>query len=45
MKSFTYERATSPAEAAAAVARVPGAMFLGGGTNLLDLMKIEVETP
>ncbi len=45
MRSFTYERAKSPAEAAAAVARTPGAKFLGGGTNLLDLMKIEVETP
>lgn len=45
MKSFTYERAKTPAEAAAAVARAPGAKFLAGGTNLLDLMKIEVETP
>ena len=45
MKSFTYERAKSPAGAAAAVARIQGAKFLGGGTNLLDLMKIEVETP
>jgi xanthine dehydrogenase YagS FAD-binding subunit len=45
MKPFTYERATSPAEAAAAVARRPGAKFLAGGTNLLDLMKLEIETP
>jgi xanthine dehydrogenase YagS FAD-binding subunit len=45
MKSFTYERATSPAQAAAAVAGRPGAKFLGGGTNLLDLMKLEIETP
>jgi xanthine dehydrogenase YagS FAD-binding subunit len=45
MKSFTYERAQTPAEAAAAVTRAPGARFLAGGTNLLDLMKIEVETP
>ena len=45
MKAFTYERAKSPAEAAAAVARTPGAKFLGGGTNLLDLMKLEIETP
>jgi xanthine dehydrogenase YagS FAD-binding subunit len=44
MKSFTYERATSPAQAAAAAAR-PGAKFLAGGTNLLDLMKLEIETP
>src|SRR6266478_8039724 len=45
MKSFTYERANSPAEAAAAVASVSGAKFIAGGTNLLDLMKLEIETP
>jgi xanthine dehydrogenase YagS FAD-binding subunit len=45
MKSFTYERARSPAEAAAAAARVRGAKFVAGGTNLLDLMKLEIEAP
>jgi xanthine dehydrogenase YagS FAD-binding subunit len=45
MKSFTYERARSPAEAAAAAARLAGAKFIAGGTNLLDLMKLEIETP
>ncbi|HEU0045243.1 xanthine dehydrogenase family protein subunit M [Sphingomonas sp.] len=45
MKPFTYERARTPAEAAAAVARVQGAKFLAGGTNLLDLMKLEIEAP
>jgi xanthine dehydrogenase YagS FAD-binding subunit len=45
MKSFTYERATSPAAAASAVASRPGAKFIAGGTNLLDLMKLEIETP
>jgi xanthine dehydrogenase YagS FAD-binding subunit len=45
MKSFLYERARSPAEAAAAAARNPGARFIAGGTNLLDLMKLEIETP
>ena len=45
MKPFTYERATSPAEAAAAAARIPGAKFIAGGTNLLDLMKLQIETP
>ncbi|MBB6123339.1 FAD binding domain-containing protein [Sphingobium subterraneum] len=45
MKPFSYERVTSPAEAAAAVARTPGARFIAGGTNLLDLMKLEIETP
>lgn len=45
MKAFTYERATSPAEAAAAAARVEGAKFIAGGTNLLDLMKLQIEAP
>jgi xanthine dehydrogenase YagS FAD-binding subunit len=45
MRSFTYERAKSPPEAAAAALRTPGAKFIAGGTNLLDLMKLEIETP
>ncbi|UVC14677.1 FAD binding domain-containing protein [Mesorhizobium onobrychidis] len=45
MRSFTYERANSPAEAAAAAASTQGAKFIAGGTNLLDLMKLEIETP
>ncbi len=45
MRPFTYERATTPAEAAAAVARTPGAKFIAGGTNLLDLMKLQIEVP
>ncbi|MBL0407414.1 xanthine dehydrogenase family protein subunit M [Microvirga aerilata] len=45
MRSFTYERANTPVEAAAAVARVPGAKFIAGGTNLLDLMKLQIEAP
>jgi xanthine dehydrogenase YagS FAD-binding subunit len=45
MKSFTYERAHSPAEAAATAARNQGAKFIAGGTNLLDLMKLQIETP
>ena len=45
MKPFTYERANSPAEAAAAAARSQRAKFIAGGTNLLDLMKLEIETP
>jgi xanthine dehydrogenase YagS FAD-binding subunit len=45
MKPFTYERARSPAEAAAAAARNPSAKFIAGGTNLLDLMKLQIETP
>jgi xanthine dehydrogenase YagS FAD-binding subunit len=45
MKTFTYERAHSPAEAVDAAAHAPGAKFIAGGTNLLDLMKLEIETP
>jgi len=45
MRSFTYERAQSPAAAAAAAERNPDAKFIAGGTNLLDLMKLEIETP
>jgi xanthine dehydrogenase YagS FAD-binding subunit len=45
MKPFTYERATSPAAAAAAVASNPSAKFIAGGTNLLDLMKLQIEAP
>jgi xanthine dehydrogenase YagS FAD-binding subunit len=45
MRAFSYERAQSPAQAAASAVRVPGAKFIAGGTNLLDLMKLEIETP
>jgi len=45
MRPFTYERARTPADAAASAAQVRGARFIAGGTNLLDLMKLEVETP
>ncbi|PHN22158.1 FAD binding domain-containing protein [Pseudomonas sp. ICMP 561] len=45
MRPFTYVRAQSPAEAAAQAAQTEGAKFIAGGTNLLDLMKLEIETP
>lgn len=45
MRAFTYERARSPEAAAAAAARTHGARFIAGGTNLLDLMKLEIEIP
>ena len=45
MKAFTYERATTPGTAAAHALNTPGAKFIAGGTNLLDLMKLEIETP
>ena len=44
MRSFTYERASDIAAAAKAASR-PGASFIAGGTNLLDLMKVDVERP
>jgi len=45
MRPFSYERATTPAAAARAALKSPGARFIAGGTNLLDLMKLEIETP
>ncbi|MET0361591.1 MAG: xanthine dehydrogenase family protein subunit M [Sphingobium sp.] len=45
MKPFTYERADSPAQAAAAAARHMNSRYIAGGTNLLDLMKLEIEAP
>jgi xanthine dehydrogenase YagS FAD-binding subunit len=44
MKAFIYQRADSAAHAAAATVQ-PGAKIIAGGTNLLDLMKLQVETP
>ncbi len=45
MRAFTYERPADPVAAARAVAGRPGAKFIAGGTNLLDLMKLDVEKP
>lgn len=45
MKAFTFERATSIEAAARVAASNPDAKFIAGGTNLLDLMKLEIETP
>ncbi|HEX8484058.1 xanthine dehydrogenase family protein subunit M [Sphingomonas sp.] len=45
MIPFTYARAKTPAEAAASALQTPGAKFIAGGTNLLDLMKLQIETP
>jgi xanthine dehydrogenase YagS FAD-binding subunit len=45
VKPFDYVRATTVAEAADAFAARPGARYLGGGTNLVDLMKLGVERP
>lgn len=45
MKPFAYLRAKSADEAVGAFATHPGAQFLGGGTNLVDLMKLGVANP
>ncbi len=45
MRAFSYERAALPAAAASASQTRPQTKFIAGGTNLLDLMKLEVETP
>lgn len=45
MRPFTYERATEVGQAVRAASETPGARFLAGGTNLLDLMKLEIERP
>jgi xanthine dehydrogenase YagS FAD-binding subunit len=45
VKAFTYERAADPQAAVKAAAEIPGARFIAGGTNLLDLMKLEIERP
>jgi xanthine dehydrogenase YagS FAD-binding subunit len=44
MRPFHYERASDAAGAVAAAAQ-PATMYLAGGTNLVDLMKLGVETP
>jgi len=44
MQSLYYERATDPAHALR-LGQQPGARFIGGGTNLLDLIKADVEHP
>jgi len=45
MNTFTFERLSRPTDAASAVAARPAAMFLAGGTTLVDLMKVDVLTP
>ena len=44
MKQFQYERASDPKQAAH-IAAEASARFIAGGTNLLDLMKLQVEVP
>jgi xanthine dehydrogenase YagS FAD-binding subunit len=45
MRPFAYERASDPDGAVALAASTGHARYLAGGTNLVDLMKLEVETP
>jgi xanthine dehydrogenase YagS FAD-binding subunit len=45
VRPFTYERAQDARAAAEAVASKPGAAFIAGGTNLLDLMKLDIAKP
>jgi len=45
MNQFTYARASDPQQAVSSIAAQPRAKFLGGGTNLIDLMKMGVEAP
>ena len=45
MKAFTYERPATIQDAARLAAERPNAKFIAGGTNLLDLMKLQIETP
>lgn len=45
MRPFAYEQAQEAAWAVAAVQRAPDAMFIGGGTNLVDLMRLGVAEP
>ncbi len=45
MTPFTYTRAADAQQAVTGIAANPRAKFLGGGTNLVDLMKMGVETP
>src|SRR6266581_3393995 len=45
MNPFTYSRASDANQAVAEISAKPQGKFLGGGTNLIDLMKMGVETP
>ncbi|MFL5664161.1 MAG: FAD binding domain-containing protein [Ktedonobacteraceae bacterium] len=45
MKPFRYERASDASAAVAMLAQAPAGAFLGGGTNLVDLMKLDVAQP
>jgi xanthine dehydrogenase YagS FAD-binding subunit len=45
VRPFRFQRATDAEQAVALIADEPEARYLGGGTNLVDLMRLGVETP
>ena len=45
MTPFQYSRASDVADAISQIAADPAAKFIAGGTNLIDLMKYDVEHP
>ena len=45
MRPFTYLRAPDVATAVRAISAEPGAKFIGGGTNLVDLLREDIEQP
>jgi xanthine dehydrogenase YagS FAD-binding subunit len=45
VEPFRYERAADTESAVATIDASPGGKFLGGGTNLVDLMRLGVERP
>ena len=45
MKNFAYTRAENVGAAIQAITQIPNAKYLGGGTNLVDLMRAHIEQP
>ena len=45
MINFQYARASDVADAVRRIAAEPAAKFVAGGTNLIDLMKDDIERP
>src|SRR5271155_5735416 len=45
MRNFSYSRAGTSQEALTLIGTLPNAKFLGGGTNLVDLMRENIEQP
>ncbi len=45
MRNFSYTRASTSQDALSLIAKIPNAKFLGGGTNLVDLMRENIEQP